>query len=182
MNPSFCIDTGAPLSVIGLKELRRVFSGIGKRLKGLRPSHRRFKFADAAYGSLGCIDLPLATPSGINTIYVSTDVVAADVPALLGLSTLDQHSLLVDTVMNKLSKREVIMDDLDKAAYSVEIWNVPLTRHGCHVYADMGFTNKMYFTSTQLKHLHRQFCHPSSDKLYKLLKRARPEDTSPETL
>ena len=33
----------------------------------------------------------------------------------------------------------------------------------------------------QLLKLHRHFFHPSSEKLYKLLKRAHPADTTPET-
>ena len=37
------------------------------------------------------------------------------------------------------------------------------------------------FTSNQLHKLHRQFLHPSAEKLYNLLRRYRPEDTTPET-
>jgi len=39
-----------------------------------------------------------------------------------------------------------------------------------------------FYTQQQLTKLHRQFSHPSAGKLYRLLQRARPEDTTPETL
>lgn len=97
--PGFCIDTGAPTSVIGIKELRRIFGKFGRRLQGLLGSDRRFRFADAVFESLGRIDLPLATPNGIPTVFLSLDVVSADVPALLGF-VLDHFSLTPDTVQN----------------------------------------------------------------------------------
>ena len=40
----------------------------------------------------------------------------------------------------------------------------------------------MYFTTTQVVKLHDQFAHPSAEKHYKMLKRARPEETAPETM
>jgi len=76
LRPGFCIDTGAPASVIGLKEVRRIANNAGKREK-LRPSNKRFRFADATFDSLGKIFLPLATPNGSMPIYVEMDVVAA---------------------------------------------------------------------------------------------------------
>ena len=46
----------------------------------------------------------------------------------------------------------------------------------------MCFPIDTFFSKPQLKKLHRNFCHPSADKLFKLLKRARPDETTPETL
>ena len=74
-NPGFCIDTGAPTSVIGLPELRRIFAKDKLKYLQLRKSPKKFKFADAVFQSLGRVDLPLATPSGIPPIYISLDVV-----------------------------------------------------------------------------------------------------------
>lgn len=46
----------------------------------------------------------------------------------------------------------------------------------------MGFDHSSHFTRAQLTKMHRQFFHPSSEKLFKLLKRAQPGDATPETL
>ena len=46
----------------------------------------------------------------------------------------------------------------------------------------MQFPVRAYFTRTQLNYLHKQFFHPSATKLYNLLKKARPEEVTPETL
>ena len=66
-----CVDTGAPASVVGLKELSRIFQTRGKGLPRLRRSTNRFRFADSCFNSLGQIDLPLATPSDIPPMQVT---------------------------------------------------------------------------------------------------------------
>jgi len=105
--PGFCIDTGAPTSVVGLTEVRRIANSARKRLK-LRSSSKRFRFADATFDSLGRVFLPLATPCGVMAIYVPIDVVAADIPALMGLDVMDQHKLYVNTVTNRSSDSTVM--------------------------------------------------------------------------
>eukprot|EP00171_Calliarthron_tuberculosum_P000669 IDg669t1 len=51
-----------------------------------------------------------------------------------------------------------------------------------HVYVPVDHGTRVHFTRTQLHKLHRQFFHPSADKLFKLLEKARPEHTTKETL
>ncbi len=46
----------------------------------------------------------------------------------------------------------------------------------------MCFPCQMFYTLAQLAKFYRQFAHPSADKLYNILRRARPEDTSPSFL
>ena len=177
--PGFCVDTGAPVSVVGLQELRCIFRRAGAKPKPLRKSFKRFRFADSTFQSLGLIDLPLATPNGIPPIYITMDVVAANVPALLGLDVLDEHSLTPNTVSNELVKCSAIPSDTGVTVHYW--WNVPMTRFHGHVYVAMSIATPLFYSTEQLRKLHRQFAHPSTDKLYKLLRRARPEDTSPET-
>lgn len=180
MHPAFCLDTGAPRSVIGLSEARKLANSVRKRLR-LQTSRRRFRFADATFDSLGLLSLPLATPPGIPTIFVTLDVISAEIPALLGLDILDCHSMYIDTVQNLLVKCTVLKSDNSKS-HILKDWNVPVHRHNGHVYADMSTPVITFFNRQQLVKLHRQFCHPSADKLYRLLKRGRPNDTTPETL
>ena len=68
--PGFCVDIGAPRSVVGLKEARRIYGCTGRRFQP-RPSNRKFCFADSVFESLGTVMIPLETPPGIPTIKVT---------------------------------------------------------------------------------------------------------------
>lgn len=174
------MDIGAPRSVFGLKEARRIFNRIGRSLQ-LRPSSRSFRFADSLYESLGVVKMPLETPPGIPSISVPLDVISADVPALLGLDVMDNHSLTPCTVSNRLIRRKVLDNKTHSHSYVIDDWSVPLKRYEGHLYANICVPVSTFFSKPQLLKLHRHFFHPSSEKLYKLSKKARPEDTTPET-
>eukprot|EP00171_Calliarthron_tuberculosum_P000830 IDg830t1 len=51
-----------------------------------------------------------------------------------------------------------------------------------HCYVPMDTSTHIHFTKAQLHRLHRQFFHPAPHKLFNLLMKSRPEDTTPETL
>lgn len=168
--------------MISLKELRRFLDRSHKRMRPLKKSPMRFRFGDSECESLGQVRLPLATPSGLPNIYVTLDVIAIDIPALLGLDVMDELSLTPDTVTNRLVKRIIVGDDEQGDPCAIDEWSVPLIRTHGHIYALMGFPQLTFFSDSQLEKMHRQFRHASPDKLYKLLKRARPEEVSSETL
>ena len=112
------------------------------------------------------------------TILVTLDVVPPDIPALLGLDLLDLHRLTPDTVLNRLVKR-IIATMEDGKDYAIDDWNVPLLRSDGHIYASICFPIDTFFSKPPLKKIHPNFWHPSADKLFKLLKRARPDETTP---
>ena len=148
----------------------------------LNSSHNRFRFADTTFKSLGTVTIPLAAPAGIKPIPVVLDIVDADIPALLGLDVLDKESLVADTVTNLLTKRTLLRLQNGQHRYRDE-WSIPLLRsRSRHVYAEMDFTPSTFFTRAQLTKIHRQFFHPSAEKLFKLLHRARPDEATPEAL
>ena len=123
----------------------------------------------------------LKTPTGIDPIPVLSEVVRAGIPALLGMDILDKEGLTADTAFNRLAKRFQHFLPDRKPIY-VEDWHIPMTRgRSGHSYVPMCVTIDTFFTRSQLHTLHRQFFHPSADKLYKLLLRSRPEATSTET-
>lgn len=184
-NPmGFCVDIGAPRSVVGLKELHRIFNKIGLRRPTLRRSNNRFRFADATYESLGITVIKLDVPINQSPVYVELDVVSADIPALMGMDVLDRESLTPCTISNQLMKRILVgTDSKTGTPQFCDIWNVPLQRSKSqHLYAKMDLMASTYFTRTQLLKLHKQFYHPSAQKLFNLLKKARPQEASPETL
>ena len=109
------------------------------------------------------------------------DVVSADVPALVRLDFLDYHSLLVDTVTNRLTKRVIVPDD-DRQQYVMDEWHMPLTRKHNHVYARMAkLAPQVLYTRQQLQKVHRQFAHASAESLFKLLNTADKDKLTPET-
>lgn len=117
-------------------------------------------------------------------MYVELDVVSADIPPLLGMDVLDRESITPCTVSNRLIKRILISKkDTEEDDQYLDLWSVPLTRsRSQHLFARMDYHSSIYFTRTQLHRLHQQFYHPSAEKLYNLVKKSRPEDTTPETL
>ena len=123
----------------------------------------------------------LKTPNGIAPIEVILEVVRADIPALLGLDVLDRERLTPDTAFNRLAKRHKHITTENKAVY-IEDWYIPMRRsRSRHSYVPLRVSIDTYFTRSQLHTLHRQFFHPSAEKLYRLLLKSRPEDTTPET-
>lgn len=162
-----------------MKEINRIFSAQNSRRPTLRKSNNRFRFADAVFKSLGKVLLQLRTVPGQPTIDVELDVVSADIPALLGMDLLDRESLTPCTVMNILVNR--VQDPENNTEY-IYLWHVPLMRSNSgHLYAAMECSTPIYISKLQLIRLHRQFSHPSSEKLFNLLSRARPSDATPET-
>lgn len=88
---TFFGDIGAPRSLIGIKELRRVLGTKKLQLPrhGKLFSQTRFMIADASLISLGRTVLPPATASGTKPILVELDVLNADIHALLGMDVLE---------------------------------------------------------------------------------------------
>lgn len=171
----FCIDIGTPRSVIGKQELSRLLHYLGGRGRKLRPSMNSFRFVDTVYESLGTTVFPLRTTSHVDTILVKIDVVGTNVPALLGLDAMDEHSLTPCIVTNMLVQRVV------KNGKTTDDWSIKITRaQSNHLFAPLQLLSLTGFTRVQLHKLHRQIFHTSPDKLFNLIRKARPEHASPE--
>ena len=132
----------------------------------LRKSNVRFKFADQTELSLGRMSLVLPTPSGMRIIYV--DVIAPDVPLLFGLDVLDREGWFVNNVTSKLCSAS-------------KNWEMPIYRKHGHLYLTWGPVKSILFNRSQLVRLHKHFLHPSTDKLYNLLRKATPDLLTGET-
>lgn len=64
----FCIDIGAPRSVINRKEMNSIFINLGWGAKIGFSSNNRFRFPDSMHKSLGKIYFPLKTSNGIRKV------------------------------------------------------------------------------------------------------------------
>ncbi len=94
---------------------------------------------------------------------------------------LDAESLYADNTTNRLVHR-LIYDRSSESIDYEDKWAVPIIRNDGHLYSRMSFPSFTFYTSVQLHKLHRQFAHPSAEKLYNLLQRAGLEAVTPETL
>lgn len=90
----FRVDIGAPSSVVGTYELSRLMRHLGRRCDRLETSRNSFRFAEPAYHSKGTVVLPLRTPLHAKNIQGESDVVDENVPALLGLDTMETHYIM----------------------------------------------------------------------------------------
>ncbi len=156
------IDTGAAKSCIGLKQAQAYAAWCGSSFKTAKSSHS-FKLGDVIHQSLGTFDLILPTPTG--GITFKTEIIAADVPLLIGLDVIDEHYLLADTRVNQLVHQD---------------WVLPIIRDEGHLW--VRWVTKVQYTKPQLQKLHRHYRHPSASKLYALLKRVDGKKLPSSTL
>ena len=84
--PGFCVDIGAPRSVVGRDQLNTFLRSPGKRQIPRISSSSSFRFGDVTVKSLGMVELELSTPDGITSIRVLMEIVPVNLPPLLGLN------------------------------------------------------------------------------------------------
>ena len=112
--------------------------------------------------------IPIRVPiTESHFIELLVDVVDVQIPFLLGLDTMKQFKLVLDTDNLRLSSKS-------------EGWDVPLTSKRGHLYYEWKL--EILFTQSELVRIHKHFYHPKSERLYSLMKRGVPERTSPEVL
>ena len=176
----FCVDIGAPKSVVGQNQLKHTLQYIGRSSIPRMHSNNTYRFGDVTVRTVGTVEIMLATPPTVPDIPVLMDIVPVNVPALLGLDILDSEELYADNVTNRLVHRHVVSNNNGILQY-LDKWHVPLSRHDNHLYAAMSFPHFLFYTTTQLEKMHRQFAHPSASKLFNLLKRAGTEAVDAKT-
>lgn len=157
-----CIDTGAQTTVIVLEQAKAYCRYMGFKFKPNSNSNK-YKFEEDQQLSLGAIVIRMPS-KGHRIINLKVDVVPADVPFLIGIDVLDQNKMYPNTVENKLYGPELDFD-------------IPLIRKNGHVYLEWSKTERILFTKKELIKPHRNFSHPTADKLLNLLKLAIPWET-----
>jgi hypothetical protein len=159
------IDTGAQSSVIGLPQAQAYSSEFGSRLF-IRPSLTTFKFGNSTEKSLGITRIVVPTPGTL--VSFDCDVVKADIPLLIGLDLLGRYSL--DVIVAK----GVLRSDDEK-------WSLPLVQKDGHIFLEWNRVLDICYTREELTKIHRHFYHPSTTKLFNLLRRADPKNLAEDT-
>jgi hypothetical protein len=149
------IDTGAQRTVIGTTQAREYskFTGIPFKLS---PSKRTFAFGVDRRKSLGILQVRIPTPNN-SFILLDADVVKTNIPLLVSLYALDKFGLTADTARNVLCCPQ-------------HNWETPLISKLGHIYLEWPGGDCILYTKAELQKLHRNFVHPSQEKLYALLK------------
>lgn len=160
-----CLDGGASKSVIR-KRQAQAYCRMFKKEFRLCPSLVTYIFGNGSCASMGKLELRLPLPDG-QFLPLLIDVVDADIPFLLGLDVLDNERLVADNVSNVLESRR------DK-------WKLPIKRKHGHMFVEWG-QESIRFTKAELQKLHLHLFHANVQKLYNLLKRARPEEVTADT-
>lgn len=155
-----CIDTGAARSVCGDKQLQAYFEA-NKTLNIYQPSNVTYKFGDHTYRSKGTFEFRIALNKH-SYIPIYADIMETDVPLFIGLQDLKQNGLLL------IYLEDVLIHCPKKKT------RCPVSYKNGHVFIEWYYT-KVYFTRAELMRLHLLLLHPSTDKLFQLLKRAQPE-------
>ncbi|CDF36991.1 unnamed protein product [Chondrus crispus] len=161
-----CLDTGAEKSVIGYAQAKAYCKTFGTPMH-LQPSPFFYKFGDGIRSSLGTMEIRLPFAPGY-FVPLSVDVVSADIPLLIALDTLDSHKLLADNVKNSLVCTTIGS-------------SMPIRRDHGHLFVKW-HTPEALFTTSELRRLHLHFFHPQAQRLYRMLRRARPEEVNGETM
>lgn len=166
------LDIGAAKTVVGVSYARQI-ARLSKRPLTLCRTGRRFRFGEQIVDSIGLCEIEIPTPGGVLSFAV--DVVNIDVPLLLGLDILDRHRLQVLTLTNEIEHIPV-----GSGLY----WRLPCVRHSGHIhlcFQPPTPAQRILYTESQIRRLHRHLHHPSARKLFDLLRRADPENLPPDT-
>lgn len=96
-----CIDSGASKCVVG-RHQAQLYCAAARIPFKLSPSNTIFRFGNGKQRSLGKIPVRIPTPIG-TTLFRNVDVVAADVPLLLGFDFMDEQGrgIYVDNTTNE---------------------------------------------------------------------------------
>lgn len=152
-----CLDSGAQRTVIGEPQAKAYCKLTGIR-HGVERKNKstKFRFGNVDHKGLGEMDVRLPL-GGDHFISITAHVVPLDIPLLLGLDVMQELKLVIDLSENTL--------------YSpVNGKEVPLVSKRGHIYLE--WPPSIFYTEAELRKIHRHFYHPSSEKLYALLKKA----------
>jgi Reverse transcriptase (RNA-dependent DNA polymerase) len=160
------IDTGANRSSLMSLSQYRCYCHEFSVPASLRSSKKTFNGIGGRRESIGSTNIAIPFPLLGICAHVKFEVIDANVPSLLCLKDLREAGVDLSIQRNCLS----LMGR--EQPLSVE--------NGFLVHKWLAEDTSALFTEEELRKLHRGFGHPSAGVLYRLLKRARPEETSNE--
>ena len=168
------LDSACSSTVCGESWLKEYMSSLDENIKGRviqKEGNRVFKFGGGTkLKSKGEFTLP-AIMAGKN-VQIKTDIVESDIPLLLSRSAMKSAGVKLDLENDKANifGKDVMLNLTNSGHYCIPISNVDVNiENVCSVKLEEMDGKGKYDT---LLKLHRQFAHPSMNKLISLLKDA----------
>ena len=181
------LDSGCTQTVCGEAWLNIFRDSLMKEVDDkleVKPSERLFRFGDGVViKSLGTIRIPVSLKSERGQIWINTDIIDKDLPLLMSRSSMKKANTVIS--FNSGGKEVVTMFGSQQDLYISKSGHICIPLSSLHVdfdrvmagnhAAQVLFTGNISSMSSKEKEraaekLHRQFAHPASRKLIKLLK------------
>lgn len=152
-----CVDTGAERTVIGKPQAEAYCRWLGKEVK-LAPTRapQVYRFGGGLHPSVGKVHVRIPFDTDF-VMALDVDVIDLNVPLLLGMSTMDEHGMYANKVVNRM------------VCVPAGVTAPPVRKYG-HVYR--AWTDTVLYTTAELSKLHRHFFHLQPERLFALLKQA----------
>jgi hypothetical protein len=94
--------------------------------------------------------------------------------------SLDRHGSEVHLVTSwETTPGDVLKTVRGTSGHYIVLWTIPLHRKHGHIFYRSAY--HVHFSSTKLRRLHKHFIHPSVNKLYDLIKRAKSNEVDEAT-
>lgn len=153
-----CLDFGASFSVVGNQQYELYCEHLGYKPEK-QNSESRFKFGISTFIALFKFTCRLGLPDD-KFMEFTVHVVEGNFTLLMGLEVIRQYGLRMDWGRNILSG-------------SRQYWRLPIQYAYGHAFVH-NYQNTILFTRAELERLHLHFHHPSTDKLFNLIRRVDP--------
>lgn len=129
-----------------------------------KKSASSFRFGATNYQIMGSFHARIPKPNGTH-MNIKTNIFPINVPFLIGLDIFMEHCLQLDFETHQLKCRK-------------EKWKITLQILSGHVCIKSWQEEICNFTRKELWKLHYHLMHPSSGKLFSLLKKAYPDQVN----
>ena len=176
------IDSGCPTNVCGSKWLSEYEESLSQEERcnlNTETSNAMFRFGDSPpLTSMKKVLLPITLTD--KKMYLSTDVVDADVPLLLSKETLKKGKAVTDFENETI---EIYNTKQPMLCTSSGHYAIPIKPHTTEITPDIVMHVKSIITEDSnikaiAKKLHRQYGHPSARRLISLIKKAGEDNES----
>lgn len=181
----FCLDYGVARSFVDKKQYIELCKYTGTKLK-VHASTTVFKFGQTIFYS-AVVFLARIRVSQDSFLEFKIDIVRGYLPLLIGPEVMIGHELHLDFVKNQLSDSTNTCSLLIFYLRGHAFVKDAVKHNVRYGFFDKCMTSQvedrkrhiMLYTFSELEKLHYYFYHPSSGKLFNLLKRFNPEHATP---
>lgn len=159
-----CIDSGLQQTIIDSNQAKAYCMQYGGTITS-SPVNHTYRFGKYFHVDTGS---KICTPvSNTYVVTVKAEVFDANAPLLIGLDILSDLNALLDIGNNKISSPE-------------RGWEALLARRLSYLHVE--WLPAVFFTTAEMRKIHRHFLHAHPEKVFEVLRRADPDGVAGEDL